>query len=109
MLADDVFADASEVAADLLLLESLRSARKEFLDRICEESASRDDGVLATLRLESTYQFAEFLYLLRARHIETEEQIRTLAELHNQYIVELTKDAGKAARMGLTQDRLLDA
>src|SRR5262249_45225266 len=39
----------------------------------------------------------------------TEEHIRTLAELHNQYIVELTKDAGKAARMGLTQDRLLDA
>ena len=70
---------------------------------------SRDDDVLATLRLEATYQLAEFLYLLRARDIETEEQIRMLAELHNQYFVELTKDPAKAARLGLTHDRLLDA
>jgi len=32
-----------------------------------------------------------------------------LAELHNQYIVELTKDPAKVVRMGLNQDRLLEA
>ena len=30
-------------------------------------------------------------------------------ELHNQYIVDLTKDAAKTARLGLSRDRLLDA
>jgi len=109
MSANDVFADAAELEPDLALLESLRRARKEFLDLICEESRSRDDDVLATLRLEATYQVAEFLYLLRARGIESEEQIRMLAELHNTYIVDVTKDAAKAGRLGLSRDRLLDA
>ena len=109
MSANDVFADAAEVEADLVLLESLRRARKEFLDRIGEESVSREADILATLRLEATYQVAEFLYLLRARSVETAEQIRMLAELHNQYVVDLTKDPAKAARLGLSRDRLLEA
>src|SRR5262249_18454051 len=109
MKADDVFADAAALEADLELLECLRWARKNFLDRIGEESASRAEEVLAMLRLEATYQLAEFLYLLRARRVETEEQIGMLAELHNQYIVDLTKDAAKVTRMGLNRDRLLDA
>jgi hypothetical protein len=109
MAAHDVFADAAEVEADLGLLESLRWARKEFQERICEKSASRDPDVLATLRLEATYQMAEFLYLLRARGIASEEQIRMLAELHNACVVDLTKDPAKAARLGLSRDRLLDA
>jgi hypothetical protein len=109
MSVNDIFADTAGLEPDLALLESLRWARKEFLDRICEESQSRDDDVLGTLRLEATYQVAEFLYLLRARGIESEEQIRMLAELHNAYIVDLTKDPAKAARLGLSRDRLLDA
>jgi hypothetical protein len=109
MSANDVFADAAETEADLVLLENLRWARKAFLDRVCEESVSQDEDVLAALRLEATHQVAEFLYLLRARGIETEEQIRMLAEMHNQYVVDLTKDAGKAARLGLNRPRLLDA
>jgi hypothetical protein len=109
MPMNDIFADTGELEPDLTLLESLRWARKEFLDRVCEESASRNDDVLATLRLEATYQVAEFLYLVRARGIETEEQIGMLAELHNAYVVDLSKDAAKAARLGLSRDRLLDA
>ena len=109
MAANDIFVDANEIAPDLALLESLRWARKEFLDRICEASESRDDDVLTTLRLEATYQLAEFLYLLRANRIDGEDQIRMLAEMHNQYLVELTEDRGKLNRLGLNRDRLLDA
>jgi hypothetical protein len=109
MTANDIFADAGELEPDLALLESLRWGRKEFVDRVCDASESRHDDVLATLRLEATYQLAEFLYLLRARRIEGVDQIRMLAELHNQYLVELTKDRGKLARLGLNRDRLLDA
>jgi hypothetical protein len=105
----ELFTIEKEVEADLGLLESLRWSRKEFLDRIGEASASQDEQVLATLRLESTYQMAEFYYLLRARGIEGEEHIGLLADLHNQYIVGLMKDAAKVARLGLTSERLLDA
>jgi len=105
----NIFADPGELAADLMLLECLRWARKRFLDRTCEESRSRKPEVLATLRLQATYDMAEFLYLLRARCIDTAEQISMLAELHNEYIVGLTKDPAKITRMGLARDRLLDA
>jgi hypothetical protein len=109
MSADDIFADGGELEPDLVLLENLRLARKEFVDQVCAASGSEDEDVLATLRLEATHQLAEFLYLLRARGIETEDQVRMLAELHNEYIVALTKDQAKLARLGLNRDRLLDA
>jgi hypothetical protein len=35
--------------------------------------------------------------------------MRMLAELHNEYIVELSKDPSKVARLGLSRERLLDA
>src|ERR1700751_4361992 len=86
---------------ELALLESLRWSRKEFLDRICDSSASQKEGVLAVLRLEATYQVAEFYFLLSARRIESEDDIRRLAELHNDYIVSVMKDRQKMERLGL--------
>jgi hypothetical protein len=98
-----------EIEADLALLESLRWSKKEFFDRICQESKSQDEKVLSVLRLEPAYQFAEFYYLLRARRIETEDDIQRLADIHNKYIVDLTKDPKKMTRLGLNSERLLDA
>jgi hypothetical protein len=101
--------DTTEIERDLFFLENLRAMRKDFNDRICEASASHADEVLTTLRLEATYQLAEFFYLLSARGLKSEEQIKTLTQLHNTYIVGLTKDPAKMMRLGLTKDRLLDA
>jgi hypothetical protein len=105
----DVFADTGALTRDLALIENLQWFRKEFFDRACQASAKSDEDVLFVLRMEATYQIAEFFYLLRAQAIATEEQMRMLAEMHNQYIVDLTKDAAKMARLGLRADRLLDA
>jgi hypothetical protein len=101
--------DAEGWDNELALLESLRWSRKEFVDRICAASQAGKDSVLETLRLEATYQLAEFLFLLRAQHIETASDIQRLAELHNQYIVNLMKDRPKMQRMGVSPDRALDA
>jgi len=109
VLGEDVFADANKIEADLRLLEGMRQAQKEFEGRICMASCSQEPEVIAVLRLSPIYQFAEFFYLLRARHIETGEQMKALAELHNAYIADLTKDTAKMRRLGLNQDRLLDA
>jgi hypothetical protein len=101
--------ERAEVEADLALLESLRWSKKEFFDRICNESKREEEDVLSVLRLEPTYQFAEFFYLLKARAIGTEDDIRRLADVHNEYIVELTKDPAKMTRLGLSTDRLHEA
>jgi hypothetical protein len=104
-----VLIDPVEVKKDLAFLETVRWARKEFVERICAASVTKGEQVLVTLRSEATYQLAEFFYLLRARQISTVDAIQTLAELHNQYIVELMKDRAKIARLGLNEARLLDA
>lgn len=95
--------------AELVLLEHLRRSRKEFVDHICSASSSQDERVLATLRLDATYQVAEFYFLLDARGIETETELKALAELHNQYIVDIMKDPVKMNRIGLNRERALEA
>jgi hypothetical protein len=95
--------------AELNLLETLRWSRKEFLDRICLSSSSHDERVLGTLRLDATYQLAEFYFLIAARSIETEADVKKLAELHNQYIVDIMEDPTKMHRIGLTRERALEA
>lgn len=105
----DLYADAGELTRDLSLIESLQWFRKAFFERVCETSVKADDDVVSVLRMEATYQIAEFFYLLRAHSIETEQQMNVFAQMHNQYIVDLTKDSGKMIRLGLKPDRLLDA
>jgi hypothetical protein len=106
---DYLFSQSCDLESDLELLEVLRWGRKEFADRLCEESHGQKAETLDVLRSEAAYQIAEFFYLLQARGIQAEDDVRKLAELHNQYIVNLTKDAGKMRRLGLKLERLLDA
>lgn len=101
--------ERSDWGAELDLLETLRWSRKEFVDRICKTSQSQDQKVLSILRLEATYQLAEFLFLLFARKIETDDDIKRLAELHNQYVVDIMKVPEKMERLGLNKDRALEA
>jgi hypothetical protein len=94
---------------ELALLENLRWSRKEFVDRVCTASKSTDVRVLPVLRLEATYQLAEFYFLLRERGIESEADIQRLAELHNQYVVDLMKNPIKMERLGVSRDRALES
>src|SRR5262249_41206598 len=87
-----------ELARDLELLESVRWFDKVLIDRLCEASATKEEEVLSTLRIEATRQLSEFYYVLNARGIRNEAQIAALAELHNDYIVALSKDAAKMKR-----------
>jgi hypothetical protein len=101
--------EASPWDDELALLENLRWSRKEFVDRICTASKSADAKVLAVLRLEATYQLAEFYFLLRGRGIETEADIQRLAELHNQYVVDIMRDPAKMERLGVSRERALES
>ena len=64
--APDVFADASSLTRDLAVIENLQWFRKAFFERVCERSATPHEDVISVLRMEATYQIAEFFYLLRA-------------------------------------------
>ena len=108
-MSEDVFADGAQLMADLNLIEVFRWYRMVFAERLAAASASQDEDVLATLRFDATYQLAEFYYVLKARGIRTEAQIGTLAEVHNAYIAELTRDPAKMRRLGLKEERLLGA
>jgi hypothetical protein len=105
----DMFADKGRLMADLEMLEIFRWYRMVFAERVVAASTSQDEEVLATLRIEATYQLAEFYYVLKAREIRTAEQIEALANLHNLYIDELTRDPAKMSRLGLKSERLLSA
>jgi hypothetical protein len=109
MVASNLFGDPNEIERDLFFLESVRWMRVQFGERVCERSGSQEERTLDALRLEATYQLAEFYYLLGARGIETLEQVEALANAHNEYIIEVTKDRKKMGRLGLSSERLLDA
>jgi hypothetical protein len=108
-MSEDVFADRARLMADLNVIEIFRWYRMVFAERLTAASRSQDEEVLATLRLEATYQLAEFYYVLKARGLRTEAQIRALAEVHNAYIADLTRDHAKMRRLGLKEERLLGA
>jgi len=101
MVGEYSFSEMQEVERDLQLLEVLRWGRKEVADRLAQASRSGNPETLDILRSEPGYQLADFFYLLKARRIETEEDVQTLAML--------TKDAEKMRRLGLKVERLLDA
>lgn len=96
-----------EIAADLELIGELRRARQEFQQELCAASENDDEDLLELLRSDAMYEFSEFFYLLKARKIETCEDIKNLAEAHNAYLTELTNDDSKMRRIGLKRDRLL--
>ncbi|HVK91239.1 MAG TPA: hypothetical protein VM468_07535 [Mycoplana sp.] len=96
-----------ELALDVSLLEQIRTARLNFSDRVCAASTLTEEKHLAQLRSEPTYLMAEFLYSMKAFGISTSEDIERFADLHNDYVVSLTRDAAKLRRLGLTQERAL--
>jgi len=109
MIANDIFSDETAIDADLMLQECLLWSRAELFDRLISASLSQNEDTLDTLRLDAMSQFAEFFYLIRARKIEMADQIVRLAEIHNEHLDLLCRDAPKMKRLGLRKDRLLDA
>jgi hypothetical protein len=109
MSHEDVFTDRAQLAADLNMIETLRWYRMIFTERLTAASKNQEENILEMLRLEATYQLAEFYYGLKAHGIETAADIAKLSDAHNDYIVGLSNDPAKMRRLGLSKDRLLDA
>ena len=102
----DPFADEYETMRDIRTCEALHESRAAFQDALAEGSAVQDLHFLGQLRQEPSYQIAEFFFLLRAFHLDSEEKIRRYAELHNRHLEELQTDRDKMRRLGLSPTRV---
>ena len=103
----DLFADKGETMRDVRTCEALHEARAAFQESLVAGSLNQSLHFVSQLRQESAYQMAEFLYLLRAFRIDSEDQIRRYADLHNRHLETLTKDRAKLRRLGLSPTRVL--
>lgn len=99
----------SEIEKDFATLEYIRRSRMHFGERICAASATQDADVLDDLRLDSMYEFAEFYFTIAAMGFTEADDITILAEMHNQRIEDLLKNADAMRHRKLRKDRLLEA
>ena len=109
MSSNDIFSDPKKVKADLALQEQVLWCRAEAGRRLVSESLVRDEATLEMLRIEAMYEFAEYFYLLRARDLLGVDRIDALADAHNAHMVALSRDRTKMRRLGLRQERIVDA
>lgn len=98
-----------EISKDITALQAYRQYRIDFIDEIAVASSVKSQDVLSILRADSTFQIAEFFFLIAGFNIVTADQFDHLIERHNAYVSQLLKDKPKMARMGLSEERLLNA
>ena len=100
------FANEEETMRDVRTCEALHEAKAAFQEALVEGSALRERHFVGQLRQESTYQIAEFFYLLQAFRLDNERKIHRYAELHNRHLEALEADREKMRRLGLSPSRI---
>ena len=98
-----------EFEKDFAALDIMSKARLHFERRICAASRSQDEEVLETLRLDKTFEFAQFFFTISVMGLDGPEDAGILADLHNDQVDALLKDKIALRRRGLRADRLLKA
>jgi hypothetical protein len=107
-MADDR-AQRSEREKDFAALDIVSRSRLDFERRMCAASLSQAADVLDALRLEKTYEFAQFFFTIEVMGLTGPDDASLLADLHNDHVEGLLKDKLGMQRRGLKEDRLLKA
>ena len=107
MLTGDI--DTAELALDLSFIETLRRMKARFQAELLAASQSTDPDVLLSLRQESFFQLAEFLFAMKTYGIDSAEKLDRFADLHNQYLLGVRDDRERMRRYGLTPERIESA
>lgn len=88
-------------------LESLRRARTEFHNKLCQGSADADPLVLQKLRSENVFVLTEFFFLLRSFDLIAQpDKLQTYIEAHNRQLHDLIATPDRRRLMGLEVPRL---
>jgi hypothetical protein len=99
----------TELAADLAFMETLRVMKARFQAAVATAANTDDPSAMTSLRQESLYQLAEFLFALRSYGISDGAKLEQLASLHNDHLISIRDDRERMRRFGLTVDRLENA
>jgi hypothetical protein len=99
----------SEAVSDLAFMETLRAMKAHFQSAVIRAAQTDDQAALLSLRQESLYQLAEFLFALRAYGVDSAGKIENLASLHNDHQLGIRDDPERMRRCGLSLDRIENA
>ncbi|MFU1479027.1 hypothetical protein ACM25N_15475 [Roseovarius sp. C7] len=95
------------LTTDIHTLESLRRAKTEFHNKLCQNSADTDPLLLKALRSENTFVLSEFLFLLEAFDLLSDPaKLETYIDAHNQQLQALIDDREERRLLGLEVPRL---
>ena len=95
-----------DLALDLQFVETLRRMKARFQSELLAASSSPDPDVLLSLRQESFFQLAEFLFAIKTYGIDTSEKLDRFADLHNRHLIGIRDDRERMRRYGLTPERI---
>lgn len=101
--------ELDETAADLAFMETLRRMKARFQTEVLACAKLDDPAVGVSLRQESFFQLAEFLFAFRMYGIDSSEKLERFADLHNRYLLEVRDDRDRMRRYGLTPERIESA
>ncbi len=88
-------------------LESLRRAKTEFHNKLCQNSKNSDPLQLQKLRSENVFALTEFLFLLQNFALTSDAQrLETYIKAHNQQLQDLINTPEQRVLMGLEVPRL---
>lgn len=95
-----------EITSDLAFMETLRKMKARFQTEVMSASRADDPAVDVSLRQESFFQLAEFLFAIRTYELDSPQKIEAFADLHNEYLIAVREDRERMRRFGLTPDRI---
>ncbi len=90
-------------------METLRVMKAKFQSAVIAAAQTEDASALLSLRQESLYQLAEFLFALKGYGIDSAPKIEQLASLHNDHLLSIRDDGERMRRFGLSVDRIENA
>jgi hypothetical protein len=100
---------SDEVAADLAFMETLRRMKARFQAEVLARAKLDDAAGAISLRQESFFQLAEFLFAFRMYGIDSSDKLERFADLHNRYLLDVREDRERMRRYGLTPERIENA
>lgn len=88
-------------------LETLRRAKTEFHNKLCQASNSSDPSLLQKLRNENVFVLSEFFFLLRSFNLITRaDKLEAYIRKHNEQLQNLIDAPEERRLMGLEVPRL---